>query len=201
MSQISHPNILKTYGICYGDEKHPPSILLEYCPTNLKQMIKKFHENEIDNLISEIISGMSYLHSRGIIHRDLKPENILIDSSKHVKICDFGLSTLLNEHTHTHTQGVGTLSYMSPELLNNDVHYTEKVDIYSFGIVVYFILTRGCLPKLSIGDILRGQRIPIPKDMNSFYRNMIERCLSFSPNDRPTFSDLLNELSTSYSNL
>ncbi|OHS96962.1 CAMK family protein kinase [Tritrichomonas foetus] len=122
MSQISHQNILKTYGICYGDSSHPPSILLEYCPTNLKKMIQKLTTEEKERIISEIIheiiSGMSYLHSRGIIHRDLKPENILIDSSKHVKICDFCLCTTMNEHTHT--QGIGTLSYMSPELLNEN---------------------------------------------------------------------------------
>ncbi|OHS96779.1 hypothetical protein TRFO_36965 [Tritrichomonas foetus] len=188
LSQISHHNILKTYGICYGDSTHSPSILLEYCPTNLKKSIKKLTQEEQKQIILEIISGMSYLHENGIIHRDLKPKNILIDSEKHVKICDFGLSTISNEFTHT--QGIGSLAYMSPELLNEEEHYTNKIDVYSFGIVLYFILTQGSLPKLSIPKIIRGSKIPIPNNINSFYRKLIEQCLSFAPENRPTFSDL-----------
>ncbi|OHT00182.1 hypothetical protein TRFO_33212 [Tritrichomonas foetus] len=181
MSQISHPNIIKTFGICYGDEISSPSILLEYCPTNLKKSIKKLTQEEIKQIIEEIISGMLHLHEIGIIHRDLKPENILLDSENHVKICDFGLSTVSSETTHT--GGIGTLAYMSPEILNEEEHYTNKVDVYSFGIVLYFILTQGSLPKLSIAKISRGQRIPIPSTIDDFYRTIIEKCLSSYPND------------------
>ncbi|OHS99580.1 hypothetical protein TRFO_33953 [Tritrichomonas foetus] len=192
MSLISHPNILKTYGICYGDSTHSPSILLEYCPTNLKKNISNLNDDDvIKRIILEIISGMLYLHKKGIIHRDLKPENILLDSEKHVKICDFGLCTISNETIHT--QGVGTLAYMSPEILNNEEHYTEKIDVYSFGIVLYFILTQGSLPQLSIAKITQGYEIPIPTNINPFYRTIIEQCLSFEYKNRPTFLELFTK--------
>ncbi|OHT06153.1 hypothetical protein TRFO_25954 [Tritrichomonas foetus] len=193
MGQISHPNILKTFGICYGDATHSPSILLEYCPTNLKNFISCLNdEKEINQIVHEIISGMSHLHQKGIIHRDLKPENILLDSENHVKICDFELSTISTETTHT--GGVGTLLFMAPEILNEEEHYTNKVDVYSFGIVLYFILSHSSLPKLSIGKIAQGHEIPIPSNINSFYREIISQCLSFQPNDRPSFSKLSQKI-------
>ncbi|OHT05946.1 hypothetical protein TRFO_26160 [Tritrichomonas foetus] len=188
MTNICHPNIIKSHGICYGDSKNPPSILLEYCSHTLKTYITKLSEEEIEQIIKEIIEGMSYIHQCGIIHRDLKPENILLDSDKHVKICDFGVSTLSSDSTHT--GGVGTLVYMSPEQLNNEVHYTNKIDVYAFGIVLYFLLTRGSIPAISISNISQGKSIPLPSDINDFYRTMIERCLSFDPKNRPPFSEL-----------
>ncbi|OHT13876.1 hypothetical protein TRFO_15901 [Tritrichomonas foetus] len=188
MSKISHPNVIKTFGICYGDETNPPSILLEYCPTNLKKGLKTLTNNDIHRIINEIISGMSYIHQCGIIHRDLKPENILLDADKHVKISDFGISAISSETTHT--AGIGTLAYMSPEQLNDEVHYSNKIDVYAFGILLYFILTGGSLPKLSIAKIAQGQKISIPSTINDFYRNMMDKCLSYDPNDRPTFSEL-----------
>ncbi|OHT08719.1 hypothetical protein TRFO_04803 [Tritrichomonas foetus] len=156
MSKISHPNIVKTYGICYGDENHQPSILLEYCPSNLKKMNKKLNNEEKTRIIYEICSGMKYIHQCGLIHRDLKPENILLDHEKHVKICDFGISTLSSENTHT--SFIGTPVYMSPEQHNNDTHYTNKVDVYSFGILLLFMLTNGQMPHIPIIDIIQGKK-------------------------------------------
>ncbi|OHT16207.1 hypothetical protein TRFO_13366 [Tritrichomonas foetus] len=193
--QISHKNIIKTYGICYGNEKNPPSILLEYCPFNLKKRVKKLNDENRYQIISEIIEGMSYIHERGLIHRDLKPENILLDSENHVKICDFRISTLSSDTSHT--GGIGTLAYMSPEQLNGDKHYTNKVDVYAFGIILYFILTNGSIPNISVGDIVKGKQIHLPTRIPDFYRRMIKKCLSFAPKDRPDFSELHILLSSS----
>ncbi|OHS99329.1 hypothetical protein TRFO_34234 [Tritrichomonas foetus] len=188
MSKIVHPNIIKTYGICYGDDQNPPSIILEYCPYNLSNSIKKLKHDEIERIIFGIVEGMIHIHQCGIIHRDLKPENILLDSNKHVKISDFGISTISSDTTHT--KGVGTLAYMSPEQLNEDEHYTNKIDVYSFGILLYFILTNGTTPKLSIAGIARGDKIVIPSSIPSFYQILIEKCLSFDPDQRPSFVDI-----------
>ncbi|OHT14253.1 hypothetical protein TRFO_15411 [Tritrichomonas foetus] len=190
LSQIKHQYVIKTYGMCYGDEKHPPSILLEYCKTNLKKYIKQLPKSEISRVLIEICLGMSYIHQQGIIHRDLKPENILLGINFHVKISDFDVSTLSKYSTHT--QGVGAFIYMAPELLNEEEHYTEKVDIYSFGIVVYFILTEGKIPKFSLKNILNGEPLTIPVTFDSFYHHIIELCLSYNPASRPSFDELIN---------
>ncbi|OHT04435.1 hypothetical protein TRFO_06328 [Tritrichomonas foetus] len=192
MSQIKHPNILKTYGICYGDENHPPSIVLSYCPTNLKDCITALSNEEINQIIIEICSGMSHIHQCGIIHRDLKPENILLDFNNHVQISDFGISTLSNDLTHT--LNIGTLEYMSPEQYCEDEHYTSKVDVYAFGLIALYLLTRGSPPKIKLSDVIKKKRILLPSNITEFFKTMILSCLSLNPNDRPSFSELLDLL-------
>ena len=91
------------------------------------------------------------MHSMGIIHRDLKCENILCvypESIKHVKICDFGISTLENENRN---ENVGTLTYKAPEILKWQ-KYDKSVDYWSVGIIMYILLC-GCPPFTGETDI------------------------------------------------
>lgn len=97
LKQIDHPNIIKTYGFFPGDKKYAPSILLEFCTTNLKKIIKKLSDDERIQIIIEISCAMEKIHELGIIYRDLKPENILIDENKHEKVSDFGICTFIDE--------------------------------------------------------------------------------------------------------
>lgn len=80
MNMLCHPNILKTHGIFFSDEKIPPSILLEYCPLNLEQAVKKHLLSKVQTAVAiyQIAEGMKYIHFRNIVHRDLKPSNILV---------------------------------------------------------------------------------------------------------------------------
>ncbi|OHT01378.1 hypothetical protein TRFO_07631 [Tritrichomonas foetus] len=201
MSNIDHPNILKTLGFCYGDSKHPPSLLLEYCPTNLKKAISKLTNQEKNLIIQEICLGMKHVHKNNIIHRDLKPENILLDQNNHVKISDFGIATIFNESDEEHTSNLGTLKYMSPEQLNGSQHYNEKVDVYAFGVIVFFILTNGTTPQVSIGDVAKGKKIKIPSTINDFLKNIMESCFSYHPDDRPSFSSLCDQILSNHSQL
>lgn len=89
---LNHRNIIRTFGFCFGDEKHAPSILLEFCPQNLNDAIFGMTDIEKVCCIVEIILGMESVHASNLIHRDLKPENILIDQQGHVKISDFGIA-------------------------------------------------------------------------------------------------------------
>nr|BAF95165.1 protein kinase [Ipomoea nil] len=85
--------------------------------------------------------GLSYLHDICIIHRDIKSSNILLDDDFHPKIADFGLARLLSENqSHVSTKFAGTLGYTAPEYAIHG-HLSEKVDIYSFGIVILEIIS------------------------------------------------------------
>jgi serine/threonine protein kinase len=78
---------------------------------------------------------MIYLHENKIIHRDLKPQNILIKGN-HIKICDFGFAKQLSAATKFLLSLKGTPLYIAPEILHK-MQYTEKVDIWSFGCIIY----------------------------------------------------------------
>lgn len=89
-------------------------------------------------LLIQVLEALSYLHRRGIIHRDLKPGNILVMQSQ-VKVLDFGLS-IRRERALNNTETVGTLAYMSPEVMRNEP-VTEASDLYSFGVIAYQLLS------------------------------------------------------------
>lgn len=80
LTLFKHPNIINAYGIFLSNDKVPPFILLEYCPTNLEKEIKNksFSNEEIVKIIYQIAEAMKYIHFHKVIHRDLKPTNILI---------------------------------------------------------------------------------------------------------------------------
>lgn len=192
---INHPNIIKAYSFFIGDPHNPPAILLEYCSHSLHNSIRLLRNTDLISIIYEIAGAMQTVHRYYIIHRDLKPENILLDSKKHVKVCDFGISTLMDvetqRRTRTRTHGIGTLDYSAPELYDNNRPYNEKVDVYAFGILMLFVLTKGHPPSINIADVLNAVPIPIPNTINVLSRDLISRCTAFDYHDRPSFDEIV----------
>lgn len=191
LARINHPNIIKSIGCYLGDDQYSPCILFEYTPLNLDQLIKKENQSvtivDLVLIIYEICEGMNCIHKLNIIHRDLKPSNILITSDLHVKLCDLGIATF-NSDTVSHTVGIGSIYYMAPEIACDCYsHYNEKTDVYSFGIVLHFILSKGKLPR-----IMHNRRIIIYPDINNIAKNLILKCLSSNPSERPSFEEILD---------
>ncbi|KAK8833826.1 hypothetical protein M9Y10_026488 [Tritrichomonas musculus] len=189
MNSLHHRNIIKAYGLSFGDASHAPCILLEYCPFNLKDVVNDLSNNEKVTVIYELSEAMKEVHSHGMIHRDLKPENVLLDGSKHVKLTDFGVSCIadVTGQAQSKTAGLGTLKFMAPELLQESTHYDEKVDVYSFGVVAFFILTGGELPRINIVEAAMGKKAAIPSCVNGVSREMINKCWELKPEERPSF--------------
>lgn len=203
LNQLDHPNIIKTYGICFGDSSHEPAILLQYCPSSLKKRIKKLSNSEKKQVIMELCSAMKEVHSAGIIHRDLKPENILLDDDNHVIVSDFGLCTLIEKESESQsrTQMAGSLKFMAPELLQGKTDYNEKVDIYAFGVVLYLVLNRGEYPNISVIDVGNGKQADIPKSFTKYSTDLIKKCWNFNASERPSFNEIFDSLQTNLNNL
>lgn len=223
LHQLSHPAIVKFYGINFhsfeDSTKLEPTILTDYYPKgSLKQILDKEKKSIADSNWSPtkkyicmlgISDAMRYLHEVGIIHRDLKPENVLIDSDYYPRVCDFGLSRYFtNSIQISMTGNIGSPLYMAPELLQDDHHYGPSIDVYAFSILAYEIVT-GKEPfsddgkSISFGKIiskiLSGQRPEFTEDFSENMKELITRCWSQDPKDRPSFESIFEELSNDFS--
>lgn len=142
-----------------------------------------------------IAKGMEYIHSRSIIHRDLKPSNILLDHLFLPRICDFGISTKFDSIVRDR---MGTIAYAPPEVLS-DSSYNNKVDVYSFGVILFEMLT-GNNPFFgkNANQILlmssNNLNLNFPDDTPSKLKELILNCLNHDSNMRPSFSDIANDL-------
>lgn len=196
INELNHPNILKCYGYFYGDENHPPSLLFEICHSNLNMNITKLTACEQISIIFEIADAMRLIHASGVIHRNLKPENILLNENNYAKVSDFGISKLISTDYQTKSgrQPLHSIQFVAPELLLRERDYTEKIDVYAFGVLVYFILTKGKYPNISIIDVGNGKTAEIPKTINAFSTQLIQQCWEFQPNKRPSFAEIYQRI-------
>ena len=148
MRNLKHPNIIRFYG--YINKDRQLFLITEYIKgIELFQYIslkKKIEESEACIYFQQIISGIEYLHKMDIVHRDLKPENILIDRYlKEVKIIDFGLSNKYTDKSTLLSTLCGSPLYAAPEVLLEKGYKPGPVDIWSSGVILYFMIS-GKLP-------------------------------------------------------
>lgn len=157
------------------------------------------------NILKKILEGVEYIHSRGIIHRDLKPRNIFLHGQDcHVRIGDFGLACkdlILDGHKgsgspcsdSSHTTGVGTFVYASPEQLKAS-HYDSKSDMYSVGMLAFELFQPFGTEMervRSLGDLREGK---IPDSFCCRWSKLVKHILNLTSQDpgvRPTATELL----------
>ncbi|MEZ4357413.1 MAG: protein kinase [Eubacteriales bacterium] len=141
---LKHRNIIRT--LDYGNENGIHFIVMEYFNgKTLAEKIKKegpLPIKEVLGIAACICSGLEYAHSKGLIHRDVKPRNILINEKGNVRIIDFGIAKNLSAETVTLGEKdlIGSVYYFSPEQAKG-MPVDQRSDIYSFGIVLYEMLT------------------------------------------------------------
>lgn len=158
----SHPNIVTTYSCRKSKSKIFTS--LELCEQSLDEKIKK-DGHAIDTwplkarlrILVGVASGLAHMHAQGYCHRDIKPANILLAGVEEVpKICDFGMSKKMDKvddkgtgenmsgRRRSYTLDVGTPVYQAPEVMNSNnptTIYDTKIDIYSFGILMWSVFS------------------------------------------------------------
>jgi serine/threonine protein kinase len=202
--EMAHPCIVEFKGCCLPRKTEGAKIVTEFLGGGSLESIlgsgknapRWFTGTRKAIIVAGIVLGMNCVHSKGMIHRDLKPANLLLDDDLHVKICDFGSSRLYEvDVTMTTT---GTPLYMAPEVYGG--HYDEKVDVYSFGLVVYEIIVGNALLSGSSEkgrvfiELQKGWRPAIPAEFFEVSKILIDKCWSANPNERPGFSEIRSYL-------
>ena len=148
LSLARHPNVVQ-YLATYSDpETRLPVLLMELCDESLTRFLERspgplpYHTQL--NISHDIALALVYLHSNGLIHRDLTGNNVLMIAGTRAKVTDFGMSKLatVNPRMTALTLCPGNVLYMSPEALDEAKSYTDKLDVFSFGVLVIQILTR-----------------------------------------------------------
>ena len=197
LATAEHPCLLHLVG---ATDTPPFCIVTEWLDGgSLYQLLHKnvpVTPSEKTLIAFDIARGMQFLHSRQVLHRDLKSPNVLLDKNKRAKICDFGYSRVADS-TDIMTKNVGTPHWMAPELLDANSGYDMKVDVYSYAIVLWEILTRnvpyrGLESAQIIARVLTTDlRPPMPEEAPPEIALLIRQCWDRDPRARPTFTDIL----------
>uniref|UniRef100_A0A8C1R0F1 LIM domain kinase 1 n=1 Tax=Cyprinus carpio TaxID=7962 RepID=A0A8C1R0F1_CYPCA len=214
MRCLEHPNVLKFIGILYKDKRL--NLISEYVQggtlTDTIQKMDRDHPWKLKvSYAKDIAAGMAYLHSMNVIHRDLNSHNCFVRENQTVVVADFGLAQLVKEEKSSSPgqlsklnklgrkkryMAVGNPYWMAPEMLNGKV-YDERVDIFSFGIVVCEIIGRvyadpDYLPRtqdfgLNVNEFLERY---MAKDCPEAFFPIAVLCCALEAEKRPSFAKL-----------
>jgi len=140
-ARLANPNVVNVFD--QGQDSDMAYLVMEYLPgITLRDLL---HEHKVLtteqtlDILEAVLAGLAAAHKAGIVHRDLKPENVLLADDGRIKISDFGLARAASANTATGATLLGTIAYLSPELVTRGVADTRS-DIYAIGIMMYEML-------------------------------------------------------------
>ena len=204
-ARLDHPNIVKIYDV--GEDEGSFHIVMEYLEgETLREYIEgrsKINQEESLSFVRQMCLALDYAHNQKVVHRDIKPENIMVINKRIIKIMDFGLAFVDNQHSVTQAGAImGTIAYFSPEQARGEP-CDSRSDIYSLGIILFELLT-GKLPfeATNPSDMIQKHLYaepPSPSHYNStlppIMEQVIKKLLAKDPSDRyQSAQELLLEL-------
>jgi len=208
MTALRHPNVV----LFMGASTKPPNMFIVMEFMALGSLHDVLHNELIPEIpaqlkvkmVKQASKGMYFLHSSGIVHRDLKSMNLLLDSKWNVKVSDFGLTQFKEQLKKEGEDGgdrPASIQWTAPEVLNESPNINfEAADVYSFGIILWEVLTRmepftGMTPAAVAVAVLRDNLRPvIPEEAPPDYTSLITNCWDRDPTVRPHFLEILTRL-------
>ncbi|XP_052606567.1 putative sperm motility kinase W [Peromyscus californicus insignis] len=195
LDKLHHPNIIRLFQVLVTPEQ--VCFITEFAPGgDLFQRVMeegRLQEEEAQKIFGQILSAIKYCHDLDIVHRDLKPENILLDEEGNVKLADFGLATKYRAGTLLQRQ-CGTKTFNAPEQVLGLGYDGKKTDVWSLGVLLYFITTgnhpfQGDTMEEIQGKIVTG-KYDIPAHVSGQLENLIHLMLTVAPERRPSIEVL-----------
>ncbi|CAF0756592.1 unnamed protein product [Adineta ricciae] len=208
LKKLNHNNIIRFRGVSISSPLF--YIVMDYCPYgSLYDVLKRRREKDsctkptqVLDWSKQISNGVNYLHSNKIVHRDLKSPNILIADDSILKISDFGTSKQLGSKQGQIMSFNGTSAWMAPEVIRREP-CSEKVDVWSFGIVLWEILTcevpyHNIDPNAVMWGVGKGSlTLPIPSSVPEGFKLLMTMCWKQCPANRPSFQQIIKHLNIS----
>jgi serine/threonine protein kinase/beta-lactam-binding protein with PASTA domain len=201
-ARLAHPNVVNVFD--QGQDSDMAYMVMEYLPgITLRDLLKdygKLTAEQTLDIMDAVLSGLAAAHEAGIVHRDLKPENVLLADDGRIKLGDFGLARATTANTASGQALLGTIAYLSPELLTRGVA-DARSDIYAIGIMLYEMLTgeqpfRGEQP-MQVAYQHANEVVPRPSLRNPnvppALDDIVRWATNRSPEDRPENAGVLLE--------
>ncbi|XP_013073736.1 mitogen-activated protein kinase kinase kinase 7-like isoform X6 [Biomphalaria glabrata] len=201
LSRVNHPNIVRLYGAC---REQRVCLVMEYAEGGSLYNVLHGSGQQPDFTTAHALSwclqcarGVEYLHNmkpKALVHRDLKPPNLLlVNGGTILKICDFGTACDIQTHM---TNNKGSAAWMAPEVFEGS-NYSEKCDVFSWGIILWEVLTRR-KPFDEIGGpafrimwaVHNGKRPPLIQNFPKQFEGLLTRCWAGNPSERPSMADV-----------
>lgn len=193
-ARLAHPNVVNVFD--QGQDAESAYLVMEYLPgITLRELLHEYGaltpEQTMD-ITEAVLGGLAAAHKAGIVHRDLKPENVLLADDGRIKIGDFGLARAASANTATGQALLGTIAYLSPELVTRGIADTRS-DIYAVGIMMFEMLTgeqpfKGEQP-MQIAYQHANDSVPAPSDFNprvpAEWDELVLWATARDPHDRP----------------
>src|SRR3984957_8266493 len=190
---LQHPNIVTIYDM--GEEAGTPYIAMELVEgESLEQLIARRPPLPLSLKLTYAIQAcraFDYAHKRGIVHRDIKPANVMLGKDGTVKVVDFGIARVLESSKTQTGMLMGTFAYMSPEQYHGE-HADERSDIWSFGVLLFELLTyqrpfKGQTPASLMHGICKMEPLPlleVAPECPPALEKVIQRALQKSADER-----------------
>ncbi|XP_048866896.1 tyrosine-protein kinase Lyn-like isoform X2 [Brienomyrus brachyistius] len=208
MKTLRHDRLVRLYAVVTKSE--PIYIITEFMANgSLLDFLKsaagrKVLLHKLIDFSAQIAEGMAYIEKKNYIHRDLRAANVLVSDSLLCKIADFGLARIIEDNEYTAREGAKfPIKWTAPEAINYG-SFTIKSDMWSFGILLYEIITYGKnpYPGMSNSEVMtnlqRGYRMPIPEDCPTQLYELMTTCWKDKPEERPTFDYMQSVLDDFY---
>ena len=199
MKKLRHPKLIQLYAVCTKEE--PIYIITELMKNGslldyLRGDGRVLKVAQLIDMAAQVASGMAFLENANYIHRDLAARNILVADNRVCKVADFGLARVIDEDIYeAHTGAKFPIKWTAPEAAMYS-RFTIKSDVWSFGILLYEIITYGRFPYpgMTNAEVLEkiqtGYRMASPPNCPKNLHDIMLECWREDPNSRPTFETL-----------